>query len=88
MSGMCNKLLYQSEIILINIKKYIFKNSRSDLDTYQFQVTMVIPKIKVTARYKSSGVLILVKASGGGDYWGEYGKTINKIHFKNSYINY
>lgn len=26
----------------------------------------------------STGVLILVQASGGGDYWGEYGNTIKK----------
>jgi hypothetical protein len=37
-------------------------------------VTLVIPKIKATARYRSSGVLLLIKASGGGDYWGEYGE--------------
>lgn len=47
---------------------------RSDIDTLQFQMTFEIPRIQVKAQYRSSGVLILVKASGAGDYWGEYGK--------------
>jgi hypothetical protein len=36
-------------------------------------LTLDIPKIKTTSQYKSSGVLILLQASGSGDYWGEYG---------------
>ncbi|KAJ4447898.1 hypothetical protein ANN_09907 [Periplaneta americana] len=34
---------------------------RSDLDTLQFQLSFYIPKIMVRARYKSSGVLIMIK---------------------------
>ncbi|CAG9859245.1 unnamed protein product [Phyllotreta striolata] len=45
---------------------------RSDISTNQYQFTMYIPKITAKARYESSGVLILVQASGGGNYWGEY----------------
>ncbi|CAH1110148.1 unnamed protein product [Psylliodes chrysocephalus] len=45
---------------------------RSDINTHQYQFTMYIPKITAKARYESSGVLILVQASGGGNYWGEY----------------
>lgn len=40
----------------------------------QFQLSFIVPRITVTAKYRSSGVLIMVQASGGGDYWGEYGK--------------
>lgn len=50
---------------------------RSDIDTLQFQLTFEIPRIQVKAQYRSSGVLILVKASGAGDYWGEYGEFNN-----------
>lgn len=50
------------------------KNFRTDLDTLQFQLSFFIPKIMAQARYRSSGVLIMVKASGGGEYWGEYGE--------------
>lgn len=39
-------------------------------------MTFDIPKIKVRATYESSGVLILVQASGVGEYWGEYGEYI------------
>lgn len=46
---------------------------RSDIETLQFQMTFEIPRIKVRAQYESSGVLILVQASGSGQYWGEYG---------------
>lgn len=49
---------------------------RSDIDTLQFQMTFEIPKIKVKANYESSGVLILVQASGSGNYWGEYGEIL------------
>lgn len=48
--------------------------SRSDIETHQYQMTFEIPKINVKAQYRSSGVLILVRASGAGDYWGEYSK--------------
>lgn len=62
-----------------NIKAYGVSNQtitqvRSDLDTYQFQYTFYIPHISVRAQYRSSGVLIFVQATGGGDYFGEYGK--------------
>ncbi|CAH0722881.1 unnamed protein product, partial [Brenthis ino] len=57
-------------------------NVRSDLDTYQFQLTLSIPHISVTARYRSSGLLLLVRASGGGDYWGEYENVKAKVYFR------
>lgn len=42
-------------------------------DEVQIQLALTIPTIKVKAQYRSSGTLILVQASGAGDYWGEYG---------------
>ncbi|KAH8242901.1 hypothetical protein KR032_003010 [Drosophila birchii] len=57
-------------------------NVRSDLDSLQFQLTCEIPRIRVKAQYRSTGVLILVKASGAGDYWGEYEGVKAKIYFK------
>lgn len=55
---------------------------RSDLNSLQFQLTFSIPKISAVAHYRSSGVLIMVQATGGGEYWGEYGKqhTPRKIN--------
>lgn len=47
---------------------------RSDIESLQFQMTFDIPRIQVKAQYRSSGVLILVQASGAGEYWGEYRK--------------
>lgn len=49
---------------------------RSDLNSLQFQLTFSIPKISAVAHYRSSGVLIMVQATGGGEYWGEYGKQL------------
>lgn len=43
-------------------------------DEVQLQLALSIPKIRAAAKYRSSGTLILVQASGAGDYWGEYGK--------------
>ncbi|XP_037953523.1 protein takeout [Teleopsis dalmanni] len=57
-------------------------NFRTDLETLQFQITCDIPRIRVKAQYRSTGVLILVKASGAGDYWGEYEDVKAKIYFK------
>lgn len=45
-------------------------------------MTFEIPHIRVKAKYQSSGVLILMKASGAGDYWGEYGNILLKIKYE------
>uniref|UniRef100_A0A1B6E0H0 Protein takeout n=1 Tax=Clastoptera arizonana TaxID=38151 RepID=A0A1B6E0H0_9HEMI len=55
---------------------------RSDLDTLQFQLSFYIPKISARAYYRSTGVLIMVQASGGGEYWGEYEGVRAKIYFQ------
>ncbi|CAH1975487.1 unnamed protein product [Acanthoscelides obtectus] len=55
---------------------------RSDVETNQYQFTMYIPKITAKAKYESSGVLILVQASGGGNYWGEYEGVKIKIYMR------
>ncbi|XP_045542492.1 uncharacterized protein LOC106707782 [Papilio machaon] len=57
-------------------------NVRSDLETHQFQLTLYGPHISARARYRSSGVLLLVRASGGGDYWGEYDGVKAKVYFR------
>ncbi|XP_055908333.1 protein takeout [Eupeodes corollae] len=57
-------------------------NVRSDIETMQFQLTCEIPRIRVKAQYRSTGVLILVKATGAGQYWGEYEGVKAKIYFK------
>uniref|UniRef100_A0A182VYY7 Uncharacterized protein n=1 Tax=Anopheles minimus TaxID=112268 RepID=A0A182VYY7_9DIPT len=57
-------------------------NVRSDIDSMQFQMTIEIPKIKATAQYQSSGVLLLIQASGAGEYWGEYEGVKAKTYFK------
>lgn len=43
-------------------------------DEVQIQLALSIPRIRAAAKYRSSGKLILVQASGAGDYWGQYGK--------------
>lgn len=55
---------------------------RTDLDSLQFQLSFFIPKISARAHYKSSGVLIMVQASGGGDYWGQYDGVKAKVYFR------
>lgn len=55
---------------------------RSDIESYQYQLTFEIPRIIVNAQYDSSGVLLLVKASGKGDYWGEYENIKAKVYLK------
>lgn len=57
------------------------------MESLQFQLTCEIPRIKVRAQYRSTGVLILVKASGAGEYWGEYGKNNLKMFAKKTSYN-
>ncbi|XP_050548946.1 protein takeout [Daktulosphaira vitifoliae] len=59
---------------------------RSDLNSLQFQLTFSIPKISATAHYRSSGVLIMVQATGGGEYWGEYEGVKAKVYIRASEI--
>ncbi|XP_001663472.2 protein takeout [Aedes aegypti] len=66
------------------VSNLTFVNVRSDIDSLQFQMTIDIPKIKARAQYKSSGVLLLLQASGAGDYWGEYDGVKSKIYIKAS----
>lgn len=51
-------------------------------DEVQIQLALTIPTIKVRAQYRSSGTLILVQASGAGDYWGEYDNVKAKVFIK------
>ncbi|XKL60767.1 hypothetical protein PGB90_007824 [Kerria lacca] len=63
------------DIEAYGVSNLTINSVRSDLNTLQFQLSFTVPKISVRAKYRSSGVLIMVQASGGGDYWGEYGKN-------------
>lgn len=58
--------------------------ARSDLSSNQFQFTFYVPKISVRGHYRSSGVLIMVPATGGGEYWGEYEDCKAKVYLKAS----
>ncbi|KAL6428583.1 hypothetical protein ACFW04_007898 [Cataglyphis niger] len=51
-------------------------------DEVQLQLALSIPKIRAAARYRSSGTLILVQASGAGDYWGEYEGVKAKVFIR------
>ncbi|XP_033216002.1 protein takeout [Belonocnema kinseyi] len=51
-------------------------------DEVQLQLALSIPKIRATAKYRSSGTLILVQASGAGDYWGEYDGVEAKVFIR------
>ncbi|XP_012219385.1 protein takeout [Linepithema humile] len=51
-------------------------------DEVQLQLAFSIPKIRAGARYRSTGTLILVQASGAGDYWGEYEGVKAKVFIR------
>ncbi|XP_071645748.1 circadian clock-controlled protein daywake [Temnothorax longispinosus] len=51
-------------------------------DEVQLQLAFSIPRIRAAARYRSSGTLILVQASGAGDYWGEYEGVRAKVFIR------
>ncbi|XP_011498699.1 PREDICTED: protein takeout [Ceratosolen solmsi marchali] len=51
-------------------------------DEVQLQLALSIPKIRAVAKYRSSGTLILVQASGAGDYWGEYDGVKAKVFIR------
>ncbi|KAL7294606.1 hypothetical protein TKK_0011912 [Trichogramma kaykai] len=56
--------------------------SRIDDEEVQIQMTLDIPTIRAIAKYRSSGQLLLVKASGGGDYWGQYDGVKAKVFIR------
>lgn len=39
-----------------------------------FEATIAIPKLTIRAKYSSSGVLIIIPASGGGDFAAIFGE--------------
>ncbi|XP_015523632.1 protein takeout [Neodiprion pinetum] len=51
-------------------------------DEVQVQLALSIPRIRAKANYRSSGKLILVQASGAGDYWGEYEGVKAKVFIR------
>ncbi|XP_017780979.1 PREDICTED: protein takeout [Nicrophorus vespilloides] len=76
-----------------NIKAYGVSNLtitavRSDIESNQFQFTFYIPHISARALYESTGVLILVQATGGGSYWGEYEGVKAKVYIKAKPVDY
>ncbi|KAK1120374.1 hypothetical protein K0M31_012355 [Melipona bicolor] len=56
--------------------------ARISEDEVQLQLALSIPKIRAAAKYRSSGTLLLVKASGAGDYWGEYEGVKAKVFIR------
>ncbi|XP_029044747.2 protein takeout [Osmia bicornis bicornis] len=56
--------------------------TRISEDEVQLQLALSIPKIRAAAKYRSSGTLLLVKASGAGDYWGEYESVKAKVFIR------
>ncbi|XP_072935641.1 protein takeout [Epargyreus clarus] len=70
------------DIHAAGVNNMTITNVRSDLETHQFQLTLFGPHISARARYRSSGVLLVVRASGGGDYWGEYDGVKAKVYFR------
>ncbi|XP_063547472.1 protein takeout-like [Cydia strobilella] len=70
------------DIHATGVSNMTITNVRSDLETHQFQLTLFGAHISARARYRSSGVLLLVRASGGGDYWGEYDGVKAKVYFR------
>ncbi|XP_043274339.1 protein takeout [Venturia canescens] len=57
-------------------------------DEVQLQLALSIPKIYAAAKYRSSGVLMLVQAGGAGDYWGEYEGVNAKVYIRAKPFNY
>lgn len=62
-----------NNIAAYGVSNLTVSNVRSDIETLQFQLTFEIPRIRTRAKYRSTGVLILIETSGSGDYWGDYG---------------
>lgn len=44
-----------------------------------FKARIVIPKLRIDAKYTSSGVLIIIPASGGGDFHAVLGEQKKKM---------
>lgn len=45
-----------------------------------FEAIITIPKLSIKARYTSSGVLIIIPASGGGEFSAVFGKLSHRFN--------
>ncbi|XP_035728799.1 protein takeout-like [Vespa mandarinia] len=78
---------YRAQFVDINAKgvsslKVTGLRARLSDDEVQLQLVLNIPRITAVAKYRSTGTLILVKASGAGDYWGEYEGVKAKVFIR------
>ncbi|KAL2729618.1 protein takeout [Vespula squamosa] len=78
---------YKAQFMDINAKgvsslKVTGLRVRLSDDEVQLQLILNIPRIRAAAKYRSSGTLILVQASGAGDYWGEYEGVKAKVFIR------
>lgn len=49
-----------------------------------FEATVYIPKLVIRAKYTSSGVLLIIPASGGGDFHAVFGKCKWQLNNSNN----
>ncbi|KAF7387181.1 hypothetical protein HZH68_012858 [Vespula germanica] len=78
---------YKAQFMDINAKgvsslKVTGLRARLSDDEVQLQLVLSIPRIRAAAKYRSSGTLILVQASGAGDYWGDYEGVKAKVFIR------
>ncbi|KAF7386006.1 hypothetical protein HZH66_011848 [Vespula vulgaris] len=78
---------YKAQFMDINAKgvsslKVTGLRVRLSDDEVQLQLVLSIPRIRAAAKYRSSGTLILVQASGAGDYWGDYEGVKAKVFIR------
>jgi hypothetical protein len=56
--------------------------------TKPFDAVVTIPRLVIKAKYTSSGVLIIIPASGGGEFNAVFGKnTLNLIKIIGHHMN-
>lgn len=51
-----------------------------------FEARIFIPRLTIQAKYTSSGVLIIIPASGGGEFHAVFGKYID-LRFSREFLN-
>lgn len=58
-----------------NNKRFCFKYRLSE-DNKPFEARVFIPRLDIDAKYTSSGVLLIIPASGGGEFHAIFGKLM------------
>lgn len=68
--------VHLKHVEIFGASNFTVQNMRLAEDDKPFELAVYIPKLTIKAKYSSSGVLIIIPASGGGDFAAIFGEFL------------